>query len=401
MSYRLSKLPIEIIELITEALEPPDIYSIRLGCRELNAKTLRLFGRKCFASVRTTLARQSLKQLESISGKEHLKNHIQTLIIREDSHGCGRDNLGNGFSWPRNHSGRIIDPQPGAQILQDLLLNRLLNCRSFYIRGGGSEDIRKSDQLVPSDVVGIILNIVAEIAIAVNSLFLDFNGRAPGSSSTGSGSSVDLKRLQVSLYRQPKFRSGWVHLKELLLEQSMKPETFDWTMELISQAPNLRKLALDFHFSSPLDFGHDLSLLPIPRALQEFTLRCANLTMESLSKFLFCRRESLLALSFWLVTIEGGGEWKTVLRSLKSNLPLLESIEVMRIFDRQVNGEGRDSLIFTRLSSTLVIPGSHGQEFQVRYKVLQGERRIIGASYRGPQMEEALRLLADSAECLT
>ncbi|KAI9880797.1 MAG: hypothetical protein M1830_000233 [Pleopsidium flavum] len=213
-------------------------------------------------------------------------------------------------------SGHTEAPLPGFEQLQDILVHNLPNCRSFHIRSlGGSDD--KSDDLTPSDAIAITLSIVAHSSLPVKSFIVDY----------GSGQ-VDAKRLQMWQYRQPSFQSGWSHVQELSLVQSLTSETFDWAIGLIVHATSLRKLSLGFGYDHSASFIERLCSSNVLHGLASFSLGCAHVTSDKLSELVVRSRYSLRALSFRHVSIESGSEWPTVLGHLRDQLPSLENFSV-------------------------------------------------------------------------
>jgi len=155
MALTLPTLPIEVVELIAHALEPNQLFSLRLVCKQLHQKTLHPFG-TCFTTIRTDLSRKSLQKLQAVSENAQLQQHVQILLVIKGED----DTLGRGFQWHRHSSGHTEAPLPGLEKLQDILVHNLPNCRSFHIRSlGGSDD--ESNDLTPSDAIAIILSIVA------------------------------------------------------------------------------------------------------------------------------------------------------------------------------------------------------------------------------------------------
>ena len=383
MASKLCALAVELVEHIASPLEPADLFSLRLVCKELNEKTFQCFGHTCFTIIRTDLSRKSLQKLEALSEHEQLRHHARALLI------MGPNDIGRGFPWDRHRSGHLLAPLPGVQMLRDILFCKLVNCRSFHIyRDHEAEDFYMSDCLTPSDVVAIILNIIAETSLPVKSFCVDFRKWGTGK--------VDAKRLHFSQYQNPEFGTAWAHLQELSLEQTMTPDTFNWAMELVLRAINLQKLTLKFEFNHSASFVDRLSSADTLPGLKELKLSCFYVTVEILSRLLLRFRSSLRALSFWHVSIQAGGTWMSVLRMLRSDLPLLESICVNHLKEFEPGEKGR--IMFPALSENPVVPGSQGRDFSLVSKRFRGEPRIFGVSYSGPEMDVALEILARSVE---
>ncbi len=95
-------------------------------------------------------------------------------------------------------------------MLRNVLVTRLLNCRSFRIFGGDEVDNPYvPEYLLPSDV-GIILANIAKGSLEGKSFCLDF-GFDRGTNR------LHATRILMPVCQQPEFRSGWAHLEELFL----------------------------------------------------------------------------------------------------------------------------------------------------------------------------------------
>lgn len=174
MASDLASLPGEITELIAGNLGPTSLRSLRMACKELNRKTFHNFGLSCFTTVRTDLTRKSLKNLQCISDEQRLRYYVQILLIKgADHHGCWYEACSKDFPWRRNASGSLETPLPAVGILREILVGKLVNCRSFHIHG--YEDFlgpNEPDRLMQGDIVGIILAVIAETSLPVKS-FMD------------------------------------------------------------------------------------------------------------------------------------------------------------------------------------------------------------------------------------
>jgi len=386
MTPKLCTLAVELIEHIASALEPADLFSLRLVCKGLNEKTLHYFARTYLTTVRTDLSHKSLQELKELSAHEQLRHHVRILLIKE-----GPNDFGRGFWWNRHPSGHLLGPSSGIQMLQDILLDNLMNCRAFHIYDTHAEEAPyESDWLTSSDAIAIILTIIAETSLPIKSFYVDFRKGGTGK--------VDAKRLHTLQYQKPEFRTAWAHLQELCLEQSMTLDTFDSAVELVLGATNLQKLTLNFEFDHSSSFIDRLSSTDSFPKLQELKLSCAYVTVGIISRFLLRFRDSLLALLFHHVIIDddSGGTWISVLSNLRSNFPLLESICVKYLKECKPGENGR--IMFPALSDNPVLPGLQGGRFELIGKNFRGSPKILGVSYCGPRMDVALEILARSAE---
>ena len=408
MSSKLPTLAVEIVQLLAGTLEPTDLFSVRLVCRTLNRKTLHYFALTYFATVRTDLTPKSLQRLQNISESDHLAQYVKALHIK---HVDGT--LGRGFQWHRHPSGYLAAPVVDADLLRDILVNKLVRCRSFRIDGYDEVQQRdETDFLIPGDAVEIVLSIVAEANLAIRSFTIE--------SEKGSTSRLDTKRLQMPLCRRPQFIAAWAHLEELVLDYTMTYDQHDWALDLVSYAPRIRILSLRFYSEYPdsiCSFMERLTSAHPFSGLQDFSLGSAYVTVEIISKFLLENRDTLHALSFRHVTIEDGGTWATVLEGMKGNLPCLESLSIFWL--KEHRSEEWSRIIFSKLAKNPAVPGSEERKpsngrlksdsrlvkslerpVKLTYRWLRGEERVLSASYMGPGMDNFLDVLVETAETL-
>jgi len=200
--------------------------------------------------------------------------------------------------------------------LQDILVHKLPNCRSFHFRSRGEFDDRFHD-LTPSDAIGTILGIVAVTSLSVKSFVVDFGMWQ-----------VDATRFQMWQYHQPSFRSGWSHVRELSLSLSLTSGTFDWALGLIVHATSLWKLSLVFKFDHSASFIERLCSSNVVHELESLRLISAVITLEKLSELIVRYQDSLRVLSFQHILIESGSEWPTVLTQFQDQLLFLKELSV-------------------------------------------------------------------------
>ena len=399
MSSKLPTLAMEIIELISTFVEPADLRSLRLVCRELNNKTLHYFGLASFAIVQTDLSRKSLQRLQNISDFENLAVHVQCLHIKHTDNG----KLGQGFDWRRHQGDLVANQLDGANLLRDVLVKRLLKCRSFQIDSYDEYQPRQeTDSLIPSDAVGLVLSIIAEADLALRSFTVE-------SSHDGIGR-LDTKRLQMALSHTPQFIAAWSHVEELVLNYATTSDQHDWMLHLISSAPRLWKLSLGFEGTSSLFMGRLSSSHSLNR-LEDLSLRSARMTVENISTLLFHNRETLHSLSFRRITIKYGGKWATVLENMKGQLPCLKNLLLFWLKEQTAD----QRVIFSKMTRHPVVPGSEDRrpgddrlrydshllesvEEPIRLRYWGGGRRVVGIEYRGTGIGNVLTALADTVE---
>jgi len=315
---RLCTLPIELIEYIAAELDLVDLCLLRLACKNLSQKTLHYFGSTYFAYVLTDLSPISLQKLQQLSLHELLRHYVRTLLIK-GPHGVGR-----GFFWERSPSQSLIFPHNGVQTLQDALL-ALENCRSFYIYNDHSSPHKLYDRgcLMPSDIVAIVLYIIAETSLPVRSFMADFFAFRE--------TSVEVNRLRLADYEKIEFKNGWSQLQELFLRQETMCLYSDWVDNLIAAAQNLRCLTLDFG-SEWMNFFFDkaASWEKLPK-LQELNISSINFHKDTLFDFLFRLGDSLRILRLTHFSLDMTRTWKSTFKLLRAKLLVLETISVFRL----------------------------------------------------------------------
>ncbi|KAK2755473.1 hypothetical protein FQN54_006410 [Arachnomyces sp. PD_36] len=386
----LLALPIELIDAISALLEPSDLCSLRLTCKFLYRTTVRHFGRTCCQRIETDLSFSNLQRLTLIAQHQQLRHHVHHISFYTEYH-IDRAFFGRGFSWNRDPSGHLNFPQRSVQQLKDIL-TLLVNCSSFHISGVHiCEDTIQPDLLGPSDVVTIILHIVADTGLSVTYFSVDF--KQPNGGGT---CAMDARRLYMPDFQKAGFTTAWSHLQELSLREGVEPGTDDIVSELALNAPNLRKLAINFDRGQATESViHRLSSADSLPQLQHLDLQCASLERaDQLLLFLRRFRHSLRNLYLESISFRVG-KLRTVLATLSSDFTSLESVWLLLI---------RDSgglIHFPALLSNPFANGSDGRRFiyGIKKRLCQGDR-VIWVSYRGPNMDVALRTLAKHAEPL-
>ena len=398
MFSRFPTLAIEIIELIATFLEPAYLRSLRLVCRELNRKTLNSFGRANFATIQTDLSYKSLERMRSISESEHFAIHVQCLHLKDSPDGI----IGQGFDWPRHSSGCLVKNLNGADLLRDLLSQRLLKCRSFLIYSCDEYEPRHdTDRLVPSDAVGLILSVIAEAELSLQSFTIQ-------SSHHGNGR-LDTPRLQMPLSQTPKFVEAWSQIEELVLDFAITSDQWNWVLHLISSALKLRKLSLGF-YEGEKSFMQWLSSLHELNRLEELRLRSAMVTVDAVTSLLLKNRDTLHSLSLHYTVLDDEGKWSTVLEDMKSQFPQLQNLVLFWLKQRTNSGR----VIFSKLSKYPVIPGSEvrgpsdrlkydsrrieSMEDPVRLRYWGIEQMVVGVEYHGKEIDQILSALVDTVK---
>lgn len=400
MSLNLPTLATEVIETITMLIEPADLRFLRLVCRGLNEKTLRDFGLTNFATVQTDLSRKSLQRLRDISKSPHLAVYVQYLHIKHTDEG----KLGRGLDWRRHPSGCLADEPNSANLLRDILSQKLLKCRSFHIQSYDEyQPPHETDCLIPSDAAGIILSMVAKAGLALRAFTIQCNHNGTGR--------LDTPRLQMPLSQKPDFVAAWSHIEELVLDYAMTFDQEHWVIHLIASAPRLRKLSLGFYeagtsFISLLGSLHQLNRLEV------LSLRSANVTPENISTLILNNCGTLRSLTLRHVTMENYGTWATVLENMKGQLPHLQNL--LLVWLKQENHYRR--VIFSKMTRYPVVlssedPGPNRRLSYdsrriesvpelIRLRYWGGGQRVVGVEYHGMGIDHVLGALADTVEAM-
>ena len=398
MSSRFPALAAEIIELIATFVELADLRSLRLVCRDLNRKTLRSFGLANFTTIQTDLSHKSLERLRSISQSEHFALRVQSLRVKRSPDGI----IGQGFDWPRHFSGCLAENLKGTELLRDLLSQRLLKCRSFHIYSYDEyEPLLDTKRLVPSDAVGLILSIVAEVGLTLQSFTVQ--------SSHHRQQRLDTRRLQMPLSHTPKFVQAWSQIEELVLDYAITFDQWDWVLHLASSVLKLRKLSLGF-YEADTSFMQRLSSLQELNVLEELSLGSARVTVDSITSLLLKNRDTLHSLSLQYTALDDEGKWSTVLENMRSQFPQLQNLLLFWLKQGPNNGR----TIFSKLLKYPVILGSEvwgpknrpkydsrrieSMEDPIRLRYWGIRQMVVGIEYHGKEIDQVLSALADTVE---
>ena len=433
MHASLQNFPTEIFQMIAENLERPELYSLRLACRDLYKKSLVPFAR-LFSTIKTDLSAQSLQKLEEISDLAHIAPHIHTLHFHPEE---DERLLGRGFEWSRDTRGGLMDPLAGASgVLQDILKNKIINCRSFHIEYWDCYELGSYEDslwLTPSDVVFIVYFIVVNANLQVKSLSIDGLYHCYGQLSTK-------RLLPLILHREQEHQEGlltWKSLDSLVMRFRLMIDQYDWALNLLKNASGVRQLSLILDSGSPdrlaggnyAFFGQLAALGPF-HAIESLSLDCMTLNGTTLSRFLLRHKNTLRRLTLRNMQLapdndneETGTSWKTVFGDMIGHTGCLEQVSVFSLFEPHGDwGWGRACVTFPSLSaddSCPVVPGSEvrmsanensrpkadtrviaalGSPIQLRYTYKDGPKRPYGVAYEGRKMDEFFHLLVKAKE---
>lgn len=378
MASTLPTLAPELIDIIASNLESTDLFALRLVCKIVSLKAFHSFGRECFNKIQTDLSYKGLQQLTEISKHEGLRHQVQSLLIRG-----GPGKLGQGFIWTRHTSGHLVFPSPGFDQLRSILLN-LTNCRSFQVYPGRqTECFDEPKDLRPSDAVAIVLRIIFETASPVRSLCVTF--------STYGEFTIDARQLRFLRDQGPKFISRWAHGQDLFLEHTLSPGIVDSATGLVLRNKDLHKLHIESYNDeySVLFINRLCSADTLPR-LRSLSLDIITIPGEILSKFILRFGDSLHDLSLKYLFLENG-TWASVFAGCHTRFPLLERISFTHLYEA---GSRKIPVMFPAIGKDPVVPGTDGCKF--KFSVFH-TGPLVGATYEGPQIDTAFKMLAKSA----
>ena len=402
MPVDLFQLPVEIVQSIGIPLALPDLCSLRLVCREISKRINRQFGDAAFGLVRLDLTPKSLQRLRDIADSAFAEYVLALYIPHENGE------LGRGYLWHRYPSGNLAIPLVRTVLLQDVIVNKLVRCRSFHVECfyyyGEFSGLDETTYLTPSDVVGILVYIIARAGLAVRSFNVIMR---PGPYAYGC--LLDSRRVQMCMSRTPGFIAAWQDLEELVLDSPVSSDQVEWVLGLIASAPKLRKLAITLRW----DTRRSLQRLMAAHSswnLTSFRLTVACETQGMLLRIIYFSRNTLLHLELSTVSIIGDGTWNALLIDLQAKLPSLKGLSLYWLYQNE-DTPGREYVTFSGLAANPIAPGSDRQydtdgDLISDSRLLNALERpielqwvndcVVGVSYTGLGMHHFLNALLDT-----
>ncbi|KAL3461674.1 hypothetical protein BJX64DRAFT_289083 [Aspergillus heterothallicus] len=382
-------LPPEIIGDIAFFLDTVSNNAFRRTCKYSEACTWHHWQRTCLQCIRSDFSAKSYGSLVKLAQQPRLAEQVQKLVVSERSFDAG---LGSGFSWQRHHDTRIICSQVNVRTFMRLLTN-FPNLSAIRIsRPFTAWDLDRFDNLTASDVVTIMVAIIAGSRLPLSSFEIDFEPlpRNP----------IDLSRIHRNDFLDPAFLLAWNRLEKLAIRvQIMDGIGLGFHYLLLHNCPNLKSLSLDLERGT---FGWGLIRIlannqhGATHRLEELSLRGVEIvSLSHLRKTIHRHRRTLRKLSLFAVTLPKSGHWRWLFNILRETCPVLESIEFNDI--REIGDVARRLIHFPEVSTTSVKEADGVQFVYHARRWPQGDRRApmynFFISYQGPKMESALRLL--------
>ena len=393
----LPTLPLEIVEMICNELNTRDLTSLMGTCRDAYRLTIRcLAGR--YTEIYTDFSQASFDHIHAIASNKIMREYVQRLVILT----C-EPYLGNGVNWKWSLAGHLKNTMDMAVIkrFRDDLVSGLVHCRSFIISPimpeGHPQPEEEEEQVQeqvkrfnPDDSASVLLDIIADASLSPK---IFWYGRGMNYTSD----TMNISRLPKSLFSNPGFRAGWNTLENLHLEQELTPMNYSFLMDMIINAPNVRKLYLSLGPNDlAVEFFSQLSRSGnLPRNLERVTLSFTAIEADDLINILYQSRHSLQRLILDGVAGLSTG-WLTFLANMKSQFPVLQTIDLNMLY-----GEGV-IILFPAIKN---YPSEKRQMFKLRScdnPVLEEsgieKADIIGITYTGPEMGVALDVLLKAYE---
>ena len=419
----ISDLPGEVIEQIAMYLDHASLSSLRLVSKQIETKTFQYWV-KDLNTLRTDLGIESLQKLLAIGDADSLSQNVHKLTLLGDSWG----HFGNDLTWPRDQDGSLLlsESNEDFKLFTSCLSKNLQKCRSFDIRGP-TDSPPRTERLTTSDVVMLVLNMVAETELEINSFTVDFHDayRRPRIAGIGSGW-VDASRIQnySLVLKQASFNRGWSHLRELHLHSDIRPENVDWAHDLIQKAPALRKLSLSFHVDI-CGMIEKIVAIRLP-ALEDLYFSRAYISATTLLKFLDTSRATLRRLRMNGIHLEHDSgpddngrlrDWKYFFHTLQTKFQKLESVSFFLLRDEmwglpEADSERPKTMLFQKFledDGARFLNDDPQQEEKIDLTIKSKTPRrddgqrvrvaiVFGVHYQGAYMAKALQRLEEAVD---
>ncbi|KAL6716912.1 hypothetical protein ACLMJK_004824 [Lecanora helva] len=405
-------LPQELVEHVALYLDIASLCRLRLTHGDLNAKIFRSWAEQ-FHTIKTDLTPQSVRKLLAIGRHERLRDHVKGLFLQADW--CGE--FGRGLDWYVDQHSPSQECRTSDQFkaLQDSLRHRLQKCRSFHI-GGDPHNAEDADLPTSSEVALLFLKTVAETGIEIQSFTVDFIGEHPSSTSHGGGWLYgSLHKDYNAVCSLPSFSHSWCHLQELHLHLDIRFTDFDWTSNMLLEAPKIRRLSLKFQ-EGELTLVSKILGLVAPQ-LEVLNLGFVHMTPQMLFHFLRNSHMSLrrlrmrsMFLEYSLNDEEGElADWLYFFRTLRTKFHNLNAFELLNGYFALRTPESYQRVAFPSLLDNDEVGAYErpSERFTLRrrkaWKRTNGENMVKvptvrGTSYEGSYMTDALKRLEETAE---
>lgn len=378
----LASIASEVVELIAAFLEPSDLCSLRLACRDLSTKSHRVFASAHFECLTTDLTVKNLQRLQSVADCSHFSPFVRCLRVKQTEKEFEQRS--------RQPSGCVAQPQAAAETLYNLLSTRLLQCASI-IFDTWTESEPSEDIFTPSDAIWLLLSIVAQANLRLYSITIQ--------SQAYTSRRLNTPLLQLSSFQTPQFAKSWSQLESLVLDFDIQPDQWNWIRSLISSTQTLRKLSLDFFCEAPTIY---LDPLPLTH-LEELSLVRPIVKSDVLLSLLLNNRTTLRSLHIRDTTLDG--HWPEVFQRMTGCFPHLHKLDVFDLRSGNVKGCFGFTNI-TRHPSAISPVTRDDKRFVKLYICRIGQEEVVcsswdikdsavGVNYHGKAIDRILDVLAE------
>ncbi|KAL2865957.1 uncharacterized protein BJX67DRAFT_382339 [Aspergillus lucknowensis] len=282
-------------------------------------------------AVWTDFSRNSLAKLADLAENPRLAPLVHSLHIEraEDKP------LGEGFAWPRDKWGQLVQPQAVTNQLTSVIQG-FSNCSSFKVsRTPGIVFSEASQDFpTPGEAVSLFNTILAATGHCVqeeyeidfkSSEFIPYNGENP----------ADKVSFDVTILDHPAFRFTWSNLQSLTLKFPIQSDnTIDFAVSLIKSSLNLRKLAIDFDDGDGAAELLTRVLAAKPTfQLEGLTLTNGTLVGQGLFRFLRTHDSNLKTLRLDSIHLTKDGSWVPIMAVLRREFPCLVEAYLVDVSD--------------------------------------------------------------------
>ncbi|KAL4959005.1 uncharacterized protein BDV14DRAFT_207163 [Aspergillus stella-maris] len=379
-SSPLCELPPELLLEIRQYLDVSTLCSLRVTCKFLYACTLHQFGKTYLKTIQSDLSLSSLQRLEGLTRNPRLCPYVHSLDIT----GGNSDILGIGLEWERPALGLPLStPQKSIQRLRDII-SRLEKCQSFHLHKRNW--VPSTSPLNPFDVITIILRTLSFLFKPSTSMCLGGPGQG----------TENMSRVDKALLQDPRLITAHSTLEKLTFRQAVDtPDTVDFMMRIIQDAPLLQLLSIDADCA-------DASYILMSRLYSNQRVRALKLrdlrlkgiragSSEALTNFIASFKYSLTSISLAGIHLTSGST-PSILRALAKFPPTLTQ------FSTLPTGGWRYSS--TSSPVHIVIDPVRGITIPFSIDLLCPRVGIFRLTYSGPRKDIALNALADGAPFL-
>jgi len=359
-----------------------------------------------FTDISSTMSQKSAQKLQGISNDPILRDKVEVLHIHAGHWAYGE-------SWVRHSATRspnpryLETPNDGTKMLSSILTGGLPNCHSLHLDLDTVVDEPAEYPgiiISPSDILHITLCTIASTGVPFKEFAINYaSGR------------FDSHFIDFTVMQSEGFSSSWETLESLTIGYDIdcphnSSQLSDFTISLINQAKNLRKLHLkDVRQSGDtLSSFNQVTLVSMFIAdhveklklhrLEHLILECQFLDTNVLPKLFSHSRDTLRHISLSSIMLVNGYTWKALFQSMQTLLPNLSSIHIHGGY------QDESPISYPGLQLDLTIPGTGGANINVQKASLEDTYvldDIWTVSYEGPEMHTALGMLADSAQFLS